>query len=130
MVGQIFHQNLTTDGLTDPDPALFTSDLQDANKKYFCLLNFEGAVITYFKDKNVIKKSILVPLANRSEMAQKTYCAAKAFCDCPAIISHRPGSQNILKEAQLNPEKDSRIKRARSHVSLEKSSQNYKPMEK
>ncbi len=49
-------------------------------------------------------------------------CAAKAFCYCPAIISHRPGSQNILKEAQLNPEKDSRIKRARSHVSLEKSS--------
>ncbi len=34
----------------------------------------------------------------------------KAFCDCPAIISHRPESQNILKEAQLNPEKDSRIK--------------------
>jgi hypothetical protein len=57
-------------------------------------------------------------------------CAAKAFCDCPAIISHRPGSQNILKEAQLNPEKDSKIKRARSHVSLEKSSQNYKPLEK
>jgi hypothetical protein len=35
-------------------------------------------------------------------------CAARAFCDCPAIISHRPRSQNILKEAQLNPEKDSR----------------------
>ncbi len=50
------------------------------------------------------------------------YCAAKAFCYCPAIISHRPGSQNILKEVQFNPEKDSRIKRARSHVSLEKSS--------
>jgi hypothetical protein len=50
-------------------------------------------------------------------------CAAKAFCDCPAIISHRPGSQNFLKEAQLNPEKDSRIKSARSHVSLEKTSQ-------
>jgi hypothetical protein len=57
-------------------------------------------------------------------------CAAKAFCDCPAIISHCPRSQNILKEAQFNPEKDSRIKRARSHVSLEKSSQNYKPLEK
>ncbi len=49
------------------------------------------------------------------------HCVAPMPCDCPAIISHRPGSQNILKEAQLNPEKDSRIKRARSHVSLEKS---------
>jgi hypothetical protein len=46
-------------------------------------------------------------------------CAARAFCDCPAIISLRPRSQNISKEAQLNPEKDSRIKKARSHVSLE-----------
>jgi hypothetical protein len=61
---------------------------------------------------------------------KKMYCAARAFCDCPAIISHRPRSQNILKEAQLNPGKDSRIKRARSHVSLEKSSQNYKPLGK
>jgi len=26
-------------GLTDPDPALFVSDLQDANKKYF-FINF------------------------------------------------------------------------------------------
>ncbi len=52
-------------------------------------------------------------------------CAAKAFCYCPAIISHRPRSQNILKERALNPEKDSRIKRPRSQVSLEKSSQNY-----
>jgi hypothetical protein len=49
-------------------------------------------------------------------------CAARAFCDCPAIISLRPRSQNILKEPHLNPEEDSRIKRARSHVSLEKSS--------
>ena len=57
-------------------------------------------------------------------------CAARAFCDCPAIISHRPRSQNILKERALNPEKDSRIKRPRSHVSLEKSSQNYKPLDK
>ncbi len=57
-------------------------------------------------------------------------CAARAFYDCPAIISHRPRSQNISKEAQLNPEKDSRIKRARSPVSLEKSSQNYKPLDK
>jgi hypothetical protein len=57
-------------------------------------------------------------------------CAARAFCDCPAIISHRPRSQNILKEPDLNPEKDSRIKRPRSQVSLEKSSQNYKPLDK
>jgi hypothetical protein len=57
-------------------------------------------------------------------------CAAKAFCYYPAIISHRPRSQNILKEQALNPEKDSRIKRPRSQVSLEKSSQNYKPLEK
>ncbi len=56
-------------------------------------------------------------------------CAAKAFCYCPSIISHRPRSQNISKERALKPEKDSRIKRPRSHVSLEKSSQNYKPLE-
>ncbi len=53
------------------------------------------------------------------------FCAARAFCDCPAIISHRPRSQNIFKEPQLNPEKDSRIKKPRSQVSLEKSSQNF-----
>jgi hypothetical protein len=41
----------------------------------------------------------------------KGSCAARAFYDCPAIISLRPRSQNILKEAQLNPEKDSRIKK-------------------
>ncbi len=57
-------------------------------------------------------------------------CAARAFCYCPAIISHRPRSQNIFKEQALNPEKESRIKRPRSQVSLEKSSQNYKPLEK
>jgi hypothetical protein len=57
-------------------------------------------------------------------------CAVRAFCDYPAIISHRPRSQNILKERALNPEKDSRIKRPRSQVSLEKSSQNYKPLDK
>ncbi len=35
------------------------------------------------------------------------------------MISHRPRSQNILKKQALNPEKDSRIKRPRSHVSLD-----------
>jgi len=49
-------------------------------------------------------------------------CAAKAFYSCPAIISRRPGSQNTSKESQLNSEKDSRRKQARSHVTWEKSS--------
>ncbi len=56
-------------------------------------------------------------------------CAAKAFYSCPAIISRRPESQNTPKESQLNPEEESRIKQARSHVTLEKSSKNYKPFE-
>jgi hypothetical protein len=45
-------------------------------------------------------------------------CAAKAFYSCPAMISRRPGSQDTSKESQLNPEEDSRIKQARSHVFL------------
>ena len=45
-------------------------------------------------------------------------CAAKAFYYCPSMISHRPRSQNISKERALNPEKDSSIKRLRSHISL------------
>ncbi len=44
-------------------------------------------------------------------VVKKGTCAAKAFCYCPAIISHRPGSQNTSKEPQLNPEKDSRRKK-------------------
>jgi len=44
-------------------------------------------------------------------------------------ISRRPRSQNISKERALNPEKESSIKRPRSHVSSEKSSKNYKPLE-
>jgi hypothetical protein len=56
-------------------------------------------------------------------------CAAKAFYSCPAIISRRPESQNTSKEPQLNPEEESRIIQARSHVTLEKSSRNYKPSE-
>jgi hypothetical protein len=41
----------------DPDPAIFIIDLQDANKKliffkkFFCLLMFEGASTSFFKDK-------------------------------------------------------------------------------
>ncbi len=44
-------------------------------------------------------------------------------------ISRRPRSQNISKERTLNPEKDSTIKRPRLHLSSEKSSKNYKPLE-
>jgi hypothetical protein len=57
-------------------------------------------------------------------------CAAKAIFYCPSMNSHRPRSQNTAKERTLNPEKDSTRKRPRSHVSLEKSSKNYKPLEK
>jgi hypothetical protein len=56
-------------------------------------------------------------------------CAAKAFYSCPAIISRRPESQDTSKEPQLNPEEESKIIQARSHVTLEKSSRNYKPSE-
>jgi hypothetical protein len=56
-------------------------------------------------------------------------CAAKALFYCPSMNSHRPRSQNTSKERTLNPEKDSTRKRPRSHVSLEKSSKNYKPLE-
>ncbi len=56
-------------------------------------------------------------------------CAAKAFYSCPAINSRRPESQNTSKEPQLDPEEESRIIQARSHVTLVKSSKNYKPSE-
>ena len=49
---------------------------------------------------------------------------------CPSMNSHRPRSQNTAKEQALIPEKDSKRKRPRCHVSLEKSSKNYKPLEK
>jgi hypothetical protein len=57
-------------------------------------------------------------------------CAAKAIFYCPSMNSHRPRSQNTTKERALIPEKDSKRKRPRCHVSLEKSSKNYKPIEK
>ncbi len=57
-------------------------------------------------------------------------CAAKAIFYCPSMNSHRPRSQNTAKERTLIPEKDSTRKRPRSHVSLEKSSKNYKPLKK
>ncbi len=90
-------------------------------------------------DSNLIDDRKLISLCNLSvyhlvlthyaEHHNIINCAAKAFYYCPSMISHRPRSQNILKERALNPEKDSRLKRPRSHVSLEKSSQNYKPLE-
>jgi hypothetical protein len=42
---------------SDPDPAIFVTDLQDANKKlnflnqFFCLLLFEGTFTSFSKDK-------------------------------------------------------------------------------
>ena len=56
-------------------------------------------------------------------------CAAKAFYSCPAIISQRLESRIISKEPQENTEEESKIIQARSHVTLEKSSRNYKPSE-
>jgi hypothetical protein len=38
----------------DPDPAIFITDLQEANKKlkkFFCILLFEGTFPSFFKDK-------------------------------------------------------------------------------
>jgi hypothetical protein len=40
----------------DPDPAIFSSDLQDVKKyffTFFCLLLFECPVTSIFKDKNL-----------------------------------------------------------------------------
>ncbi len=54
-------------------------------------------------------------------------CAAKVIFCCPSMNSHRPRSQNTAKEQALIPEKDSERK---CHGSLEKSSKNYKPLEK
>jgi hypothetical protein len=47
---------------SDPDPAIFITDLQDANKKLilkklFCILLFEGTFTSFFKNKKVKKKS-------------------------------------------------------------------------
>jgi hypothetical protein len=35
---------------------------------------------------------------------KRTSMCREGFCYCPAIISHRPRSQNILKERALNPD--------------------------
>ncbi len=44
--------------LKDPDPAIFVSDLQDANKKlFFCIdFSFEGTLTSFFKDKKDVTK--------------------------------------------------------------------------
>ncbi len=57
-------------------------------------------------------------------------CAAEAIFYCPTMNSHRPKSQVTSKEQALNPEKELRRTWTRSHVSLEKSSKNHKPLEK
>jgi hypothetical protein len=45
----------------DPDPAIFVTDLQDADKKqfkkkFFCLILFAGTFTSFFKDKKVTKQ--------------------------------------------------------------------------
>ncbi len=66
---------------------------------------------------------ISVPDPLRQKVTVPT-CAAKAIFYCPSMNSHRPRSQDTAKERTLIPEKDSKRKRPRSHVSLEKSSKN------
>jgi hypothetical protein len=79
---------------------------------------------------------LLIALANCAHLlstclASKNDCAAKAIIFyCPSMNSHPPRSQNTAKERALIPEKDSTRKRPTSHISLEKSSKNYKPLEK
>ncbi len=47
-------------GLTDPDPVLFVSDLQDINKKefffqIFLLITFDGTFTSFFIDKKSLR---------------------------------------------------------------------------
>jgi|LakMenEpi03Aug12_release.lakeMendotaPanAssembly.Ray.scaffolds.fasta_scaffold3223439_1 hypothetical protein len=47
---------------SDPDPDIFVTDLQDANKnkfkkKFFCFLLFEGTFTSFFKDKKSNERS-------------------------------------------------------------------------
>ncbi len=83
-----------------------------------CPLSLDGQVCMKSDQRFAIPAKTLVQ-----------YCAAKAFYSCPAIISRRPESQDTSKEPRSNPEEESRIIQARSHVTLEKSSRNYKPSE-
>jgi len=81
-------------------------------------LRFLGLLLSY----TFLPNAIPVPLGYT--------CAAKAIFYCPSMNSHRPRSHNTAKDRALFPEKDSTRKRPRSHVSLEKSSKNYKPLKK
>ncbi len=47
--------------------------------------------------------------ANNIYSALFTWCAAKAFYSCPAIISQRLESRIISKEPQENTEEESKI---------------------
>ncbi len=75
----------------------------------YCLKSLKKKINVFFHEKN---------------------CAAKAIFYCPTMNSNRPRSKNTAKEQALIPEKDSKRKRPRCHVSMEKSSKNYKPLEK
>ncbi len=65
-----------------------------------------------------------------SHPGQKTTVPRRLFFYCPTMNSHRPKSQVTSKEQALIPEKELRRTWPRCHVSLEKSSKNYKPLEK
>jgi hypothetical protein len=47
--------------LTDPDPALFDGGFQDANKKFFRLLLFEGTFTSVFKNKKTYRSHKTLP---------------------------------------------------------------------
>jgi hypothetical protein len=59
----------------DPDPAIFFTNLQDANKKlikkkiFFCLLLFEGTFTSFL----LIKGSGSIPLTNGSRSGRTKY---------------------------------------------------------
>ena len=105
----------------------------DTKKNWFVTYSFA----TWFKNQyfylstNAIHKELMcfAFFFLKDRFFLKKICAAKAIFYCPSMNSHRPRSQNTAKEQALIPEKDSTRKRPRSHVSLEKSSKNYKPLE-
>ena len=80
-------------------------------------------------DSHTILSKTLPSSNEKCSILHQNFCAAKAIFYCPSMNSHRPRSQNTAKERTFIPEKDSTRKRPRSHVSLEKSSKNYKPLE-
>jgi hypothetical protein len=57
-------------------------------------------------------------------------CAAEAIFCCPTENSHNLKSKITSKEPAFHNEKESRRTWPRCHVSLEKSSKNYKPLKK